>query len=180
MKTFNKLLEEFKQIHTSMGMVEDVKLLYEYATKIRFPRVLELGVLHGNSTRTFACAAYEAGSHITSVDIEQGCLDEVARKLKDDGLAEYVTFVNSDSVKFLMNQPSETWNCIFIDTDHRLTQTLAELFVGHDKLVEGGYMFMHDTNMGEVVTSIEFYKKQFEPTIHRHFDTPAGLDLIIK
>jgi predicted O-methyltransferase YrrM len=180
MKTFKELLEEFKVVHVSLGMLEDVKLLYDYATGMKFQRILEFGVLHGNSTRTFASAAsVTQNCHITSVDVEQGCIDEVSRKLKDDNLEKYVTFHKDNSIDFLLHQPNGAWDCIFIDTDHRFVQTVAELFLAGLKVKQtNGFIFMHDTNMGEVAQAIELFKS-YVPCGHKHFNTPAGLDVII-
>jgi predicted O-methyltransferase YrrM len=180
MKTFDELLKEFSTLHESIGMLEDVKILYKYVTEKKFKNVLELGILHGNTCRTFACAAATLpDTHITSVDIEQGCVDVCKEKITHDGTYNYVTFYQSDSVKFLNNQPYYSFDCIFIDTDHRLTQTLAELFLaGTRVLQDGGHIFMHDTGMLEVQQAIDLFK-HYRLIEHTRFQTPAGLDLIV-
>ncbi len=180
MTTFDKLLAEFSQLHEAIGMLEDVKILYQYVVENKFRNVLELGTLHGNSCRTFACAASTLpNTYITSIDIEKGCLDECLEKLKKDGTERFVTFKHKDSVKFLQEQQDNFWDCIFIDTDHRLIQTIAEIFLAGTKVKQnGGYIFMHDTGMLEVRQAIELLQK-YRKVEHERFNTPAGLDLII-
>ncbi len=180
MKTFNELLAEFSTLHESIGMLEDVKILYQYITENKFKNILEIGILHGNTCRTFACAAsILPDTCITSVDIEQGCIDVCREKIEHDGTDKYVKFYCSDSVKFLNQQPFFNYDCIFIDTDHRLTQTIAEIFLAGTRVLQnGGCIFMHDTGMLEVQQAIDLFK-YYKFIKHVHFQTPAGLDLII-
>jgi len=179
MKDWNELLSELGTLHESIGMFEDLKIFYEYTLKYKYNNILEIGILHGNSNRTFACAASVLpNTKITSVDIEQGCINECYAKLKNDGFEQYVTYVKSDSVKFLHQSNDNYWDCIFIDTDHRLTQTLAEIFLAGLKAKQnGGHIFMHDTGMQEVRDAIEVFKK-YKKYKHTRFQTNAGLDLL--
>lgn len=174
----NDLIKEFENIHESKGMVEDIKILYKYAIENQYKNILELGILHGNSTKTFALAASKIpGCLFTSVDIEEYCIEEMKQKLKVYGLEKYVNFVNSDSVKFMESQPDKTYDCIFIDTSHSLNQTIAELFVAALKVQPGGHIFMHDTAMPEICRAIEIFK-QYTKLDFWNFSTPAGLGLI--
>ncbi len=180
MKNFNELLLEFDSLHEAKGMLEDVKILYDYTITRGFQNILELGVMHGNSTRTFACAASNLpNTHVTSVDIEEQCCDEVSQRLQSDGLASFVTFVTSDSIEFLNKQPDDFYDCIFIDTTHEFKQTLCELFLASFKVKQHkGYIFMHDVAMPQVVTAIEAFMKCDPNCTFEKFSTPAGLGLV--
>ena len=179
MKTWNELLAEFSILHESIGMLEDLKVFHQYTTTKQYQNILELGILHGNSNRTFAFAASKLpNTYLTAVDIEQGCIDQCAAKTTNDGTRQYVTYIKSDSVKFLHQSNDNYWDCIFIDTDHRLTQTLAEIFLAGLKAKQnGGHIFMHDTGMQEVRDAIEVFKK-YKKYKHTRFQTNAGLDLL--
>jgi predicted O-methyltransferase YrrM len=180
MNNFINLIKELETLHSAKGMIGDLHCFYTYTKERNFKNVLEFGVLHGNSTRTWACAASELpDTHITSVDIEQGCLDETLEKLKNDGLDKYVTLIKSNSVDFLKVQPDDYYDCIFIDTDHRYAQTVTELFLAAKKVKQkGGFIFMHDTCMPEVREAIGLFKS-YMPIKHYMLDTPAGLDILI-
>jgi predicted O-methyltransferase YrrM len=179
MININDLIEEFENNHESKGMVEDCKILYRYAIENQYKNILELGILHANSTKVFALAAFQIPNcRFTSLDIEQYCIDEAKQRLQVYGLESFANFVNLDSVKFLETQPDGSYDCIFIDTNHELKQSLAELFLS--ALKSNKHIFLHDTSMPGVMKSIETLRK-FEPQYEiMNFPTPSGLGLVIK
>src|SRR4030067_2304146 len=176
MITFNELLKEFEVLHESIGMLPDVKLLHDYVKNNNLKEILELGILHGNSSRTFAVAASEINGHLTSVDIEQTCLDDVLQRLKKDGTENFVTLIEGDSIKFLLKQPDKKYDCIFIDTNHLFRQTIAEIAVAMLKINENGYLFLHDTNQEGVSQAITIFMKYASDRISfNNHQTNAGL-----
>lgn len=181
MKNINELLEEYKNVHLSMGMLDDVKFMHKFATENKFMNILELGILHGNSTRAFAIACSETGGHLTSVDIEPACIDEVYQKIKDDGTLDFVTFKTADSIDFLYHQPDGYWDCIFIDTSHLLLQTIGEIFLAAQKVKQnGGYLLLHDTNQEGVDRALKLFLQYNSKcvTFQNHY-TNAGLGVIV-
>lgn len=179
MITFNELLKEFESLHESIGMLPDVKLLHDYVVNNKLTEILELGILHGNSSRTFAVAASEIGGHVMSVDIEKACIDDVSQRLKKDGTENFVTFVESDSIKFLLKTPDLTYDCIFIDTNHLYRQSIAEISVAMQKIEKDGYLFLHDTNQEGVAQAITIFMKYVSDKISfTNHQTNAGLGVM--
>lgn len=179
MITFNELLKEFEGLHESIGMLPDVKLLYDYVKNNNLKEILELGILHGNSSRTFAISASEIGGHVTSVDIEQSCIDEVSQRLKKDGTENFVTFIESDSIKYLLKQPDEKYDCIFIDTNHLFRQSISEIAVALLKIKKNGFLFLHDTNQEGVVQAITIFMKYASDKVSfTNHPTNAGLGVM--
>lgn len=176
---FNELLKEFESLHESIGMLPDVKLLHDYVKNNNLKKILELGILHGNSSRTFAVAASEIGGHVTSVDIEQSCLDEVLQRLKKDGTENFVTLIQNDSIKFLLKQSDEWYDCIFVDTNHLFRQTIAEISVALQKIKKSGFLFLHDTNQEGVNQAITvFMNYASNNVIFTNHQTNAGLGVM--
>ena len=181
MNTIENLIKEYNDSFESRGMSLDALTLHNFVVTRKLKNILEFGVLHGSTTRALALAASKVvGSNYVSVDIENQCLVEAKEKLINDGTDKYVTFVCSDSIKYLSGQPANYWDLIFIDTDHHLKQTLTELFLaGITVKQNGGLIFLHDASMPEVMQAInifEFYNKgKCSSTIFR---TESGLVLI--
>lgn len=174
------LLSEFETQHESRGMIDDLKLLYNSTVENKYKNILELGVLHGNSTRVFALAAsILKNCNITSVDIEEGCCKEAYEKLKQYELEKYVKFVTSDSVEFLLDQDDDFFDCIFIDTSHTYKQTIVELFLAGLKVKQdGGHIFLHDVHMPNVSSAIELFMSYNKHLKYIKYHTPAGLEFI--
>jgi predicted O-methyltransferase YrrM len=160
MKTIEELLKEYLESYESKGMVNDAKILHDYVSERQLKNVLEFGVLHGSTTRALAIAASKVPEcNYVSVDIEQGCIDEATRKLKEDGTENFVKFVCSDSIKFLQEQTPDFWDFIFIDTDHTIKQTIAELFMAGVCIKQkNGYIFMHDAHMDGVKNTASLFR----------------------
>lgn len=178
MKAIDELIKEYLESYESKGMWNDSKILHDYVVERKLKNILEFGVLHGSTTRALAIAASKIeDSNYVSVDIEQGCIDEASAKLEEDGTLKYVKFVCSDSIKFLQSQPYNRWDLIFIDTDHTLRQTVAELFLAASRIKkDNGYVFMHDAHMDGVRQAGELFKfynaERFED---QYFQTDSGM-----
>ena len=108
------------------------------------PKIIELGLLHGDSTTAFLAAAELAGGHVWSVDIDSGCLFLKRDPQPDPGLW---TFVHSDSRAgdAITGTPDDA-HVVLIDSSHEYAQTCDELRIYLDKLRSGGMMLMHDVD----------------------------------
>jgi predicted O-methyltransferase YrrM len=178
MKTIDELIKEYLESYESRGMWQDAKILHDYVVERKLTNILEFGILHGSTTRALAIAASKIeDSNYVSVDIEQGCIDEASAKLTDDDTRRYVNFVCSDSIKFLQAQPYNKWDLIFIDTDHTLRQTIAELFLAASRIkTQDGYIFMHDAHMDGVRQAADLFRfynaEKFEMN---YYQTDSGM-----
>lgn len=181
MVDIHTLLSEFETQHESRGMIDDLRLLYNSTLENKYKNILELGILHGNSTRIFALAAKNLKKcKVTSVDIEEGCCKEVYEKLKQYNLEKYIEFVTSDSIEFLLDQPDNSFDCIFLDTSHTFKQTVVELFLCGIKIKQnGGHIFLHDIHMPGVSSAIDLFLSYNPHVEYRKYNTPAGLGFIV-
>lgn len=117
---------------------ECIALLFWYG--LQAPKILELGVHLGWSTRAFLLACQMTGGHLWSVDVNP-CL--FARKAVELlGLEEFWTFAQADDLEFAKSW-KEPVDLIFIDTSHGLVQTWKELeaYAPFAK----GVILLHDT-----------------------------------
>lgn len=175
------LIKEYNESYESRGMTLDAHTMYNFIIDRNLKKVLEIGVLHGSTTRFFALAVSQLkDASLTSVDIENQCLEEAKQKLESDGTLTGVNFVCSDSVKFLSDQPFNSWDLIFIDTDHTLKQTIAEVFLaGLVAKQDGGHIFLHDATMPDVIAAIRVFSEYNKGTCSMTaFKTESGLVLI--
>jgi predicted O-methyltransferase YrrM len=102
-------------------------------------QVIELGVRGGNSTAAFLAAVGDEG-HVWSVDIVD---PQVPPEWYDSGRW---TFTLGDDLAVAGDAPAEV-DVVFIDTSHHYNQTMAELNAYTLKLVAGGVVLLHDTEL---------------------------------
>lgn len=106
--------------------------------------VLELGVRAGISTTALLAGVEAHGGHVWSVD-------------RDDCRAVWSrhpawTFVQADSLDIRAIGAATNWDvlqpldCLFIDTEHTETRTLAELQTWGPYVRKGGVILLHDTD----------------------------------
>lgn len=120
--------------------------LHETTLSYKEPAVLELGVRTANSTVTFLSAMEEAGGRLVSCDISDPEVDgKLMTRLLDSGRWE---FARCDSLD--LGTSGIAFDVIFIDTDHALYQTYAELRKFWSWLKPGGKMLLHDTEWGHI------------------------------
>lgn len=108
--------------------------LYDYARG----NVLELGVRAGISTTALLAGVEAHGGHVWSVD-------------RDDCGAVWAghpawTFIQADSLDETRIALHPTIDCLFIDTEHTETRTLAELQTWGRYVRPGGAILLHDTD----------------------------------
>lgn len=123
-----------------------VETLFTYAYYSK--KILELGVMGGNSTRVMLLACKYGGGHLWSMDkcipsIET-IVDATRVQIKGLGLDKYWTFICTDSMKYIPEW-KEKVDMIFIDSDHGFKVTLQELEGYTPYLEKNGVVFLHDT-----------------------------------
>ncbi len=111
------------------------------------PKIIELGLLIGDSTTAFLAAAELAGGHVWSVDINPDCLFLKHDPQPDPGLW---TFVGADSrsPEAVAATPDDA-HIVLIDSSHLYDQSCDELRIYLDKLRSGGMMLLHDVDNPE-------------------------------
>ena len=121
----------------------EVPLAYAETIRVKARKIIDLGVHHGLSTRTFLIAAIETDGHVWSVDI-QDC--PVARKFINSwGLGNRWTFKVMDSLDFIKTWQNGPVDIVHIDTSHAYEQTLKELEAYAPIVRPGGLILLHDT-----------------------------------
>ena len=135
---------------------EHLKLLYKIVAESRATRIVELGTRGGNSTCALLVGAAETGGHVISVDYGKGdeytgdptawkALAETSSAIVDKlGLADFWTLVVKDDLEFA-KQYHDQIEVLFIDTSHSYDQTKKELEAWGSKVVNGGFIIIHDT-----------------------------------
>jgi predicted O-methyltransferase YrrM len=117
-------------------IVDHLPYLYDQA---QGKQIIELGVRGGNSTAAFL-AAIEDGGHLWSVDILDPQIPADWYKF------DRWTFRLGDDLELAGSLP-DAIDVVFIDTSHHYNHTMAELNAYTTKLVAGGVVLLHDTEL---------------------------------
>jgi len=126
----------------------------------KHPRVLELGVYKGNSTKAFLLAVGERNGTMTSVDIEE--CNEIRESAKIyDGIW---TFYQGNDLTLGF---TTKYDLIFLDTNHQYEHTKKELEKFIPMVKKGGYFVLHDTNN-------VLYKKDINRAVDEYFKDKTG------
>lgn len=135
----------------------DRRALYHLVRRLDPRRVLEVGTHIGAST-LYIARALRANGHdgrITTVDIsdvnhpERGAWRAVGQRktprefTEELGVAERVTFVVADSVRWLA-QATEQFDLIFLDGDHSSRAVYQEVSHSLRRLTPNGTILLHD------------------------------------
>lgn len=124
--------------HRNLAQPSDIQhhlpLLYSLARG----NVLELGTRTGVSTSALLAGVGVRGGHVWSVDIDPNCA-RVA-----EGHPQW-SFIESDSRdEELPRQVPTPIDLLFIDTEHRVDVTSAELALWAPYMAPGGAILLHD------------------------------------
>ena len=157
MKSRNEFLSYLRgKAQTPSDINEHLDLLYSLVAETNAQKIVELGTRGGNSTCALVIGAAETGGHVTSIDHGKGAeypregptLDYLAEAsaiiTERLGLGQYWTLVVKDDLEFAREYNDEI-DVLLIDTSHSYEQTRKELEVWGDKVVDGGFIVMHDT-----------------------------------
>lgn len=113
-------------------------------TVARYPtaRVLELGVRWGTSTAALLPAVEAVGGHLWSVDIVTPSVPEWWA-----GTGLWTLTVGNDLDPDIAGQQPAEVEVLFLDTSHVFEQTIAELRLYVPRVVAGGTVLCHDTEL---------------------------------
>lgn len=138
-----QLLAEY-QARTSVWCDIQGHLVELYDTVRSYPRarVLELGVRWGTSTSALLAAVAQVEGHLWSVDI---ATPAVPGWWAGTGLWT-LTVGNDTDPEVARQQPDEV-DVLFIDTSHVYEQMLDELALYVPRVVPGGVVLCHDTEL---------------------------------
>lgn len=108
--------------------------------------VLELGVRAGISTAALLAGVEQHGGHVWSVD-------------RDDCSPVWTshpqwTFLQADSLDEARIAVPNVLDCVFIDTEHTETRTIAELELWGPRVGPGGVILLHDTDDGSTYPGV--------------------------
>jgi len=187
-----ELLEYLSErIRTKSDINEHLQLLYQMVNETGVRNIVELGTRSGNSTCAFVIAASGNDGNVVSVDNGvgeeftkisvwdelAGCAAFINAKLE---LSDYWTLVINDDIEFAKEYIEEI-DLLFIDTLHSYQQTKKELEVWGDKVVEGGFIVLHDTvSFPEQLTAIWEYIDEHPESDYVEHKNCNGLGVIIK
>jgi predicted O-methyltransferase YrrM len=103
---------------------------------------VEIGILHGKSTAWMAEAIKDSNKNIDFYAIDNSIstyLNENLEPVKD-----YVTILESDSVKASENFKDKSLDFVFIDGDHTYDGVINDLKAWDKKIKDGGTIAGHD------------------------------------
>lgn len=127
--------------------------------------VLELGVRAGVSTSALLAGVEAHGGHVWSVDRDD-CAPVFA------GHPQW-TFIQADSLDDTFYVPTAL-DCIFIDTEHTETRTLAELQMWGPRVKPGGVILLHDTDDDSTYPGVRKAIEAYCLPIDRRFEYHDG------
>lgn len=129
---------------TLQGYDYQRNLMFVLPIALRAKIVVETGLAQGESTIIFLKALKLIGGHLFTYDIVDS--PTAREKIAREGLDEYWTFRQMDSV-----QGAKLWNdglidLLYLDSDHSKQHVLNELNAWHKHLKDTAIILIHDTN----------------------------------
>lgn len=165
-----ELMARYGRCRTDRASDIAAHLPFLFETVRRFPgaRVAELGTRTGQSTTALLAAANLAGGHVWSVDC--GPVD-VPPSWAGTGLWSFLAAgdLSPAAGEFI----PDDLDVLFIDTSHHYGHTLAELCAHGPRVVPGGVILMHDTELTR--EQIGAYEGTLPPG-GQHLPVAAALD----
>jgi predicted O-methyltransferase YrrM len=124
---------------------EDVLKLYELASLTHGP-ILEIGSYQGKSSVVLATALERRGrpGRMISVDIDPEALASARARIRDQGLAARVSFVQGTSRALTRAVPGLRPSLVFVDGDHSEAGVRRDLAVLESRVPDGGLLLFHD------------------------------------
>ena len=117
---------------------------------------------------------------VLSVDINQEKSNNVAQKIKNEGLEDYVMFAVQDDIEFLRKNSHNPIDFVFLDTSHEYEHTLAEITMLAPRITSKGYFFLHDSRYNEVWLALQDFFKINNQFMYLDYTSPAGLGLLMR
>lgn len=122
------------------------------------PVIIELGVRAGVSTIAWLFGIERFGGHLFSVDGAPPCLDtdgsdllgQYMNEKRDLSVRPFWTFIKGwDNEQWVLDSLPAAAHIIFVDTNHTYEMTMDELETYYPRVIPGGCMLFHDTNIVE-------------------------------
>ena len=186
------LLALSERAKTKSDINEHLELLYRMVAEIGVQRIVELGARGGNSTVALVIGANETGGHVVSVDHGKGAgyageqptweaLTEASATITDKlGLGSYWTLVVKDDLEFA-KEYHDMIELLMIDTDHSYDQLKKELASWGTKVIDGGFIVIHDTvSFPEMNKAIWEFLDEHPSSDYVEHKNCNGLGIIIK
>jgi len=100
------VLEEVEQVR--VGFLKYTRKAFLKLPRLENPRILDIGC--GSGVPTIELAKL-SGGEVTGIDVDQSCLDEFNRKIKEENLTDRVKALNLSLSE--MNFPDETFDVVW-------------------------------------------------------------------
>jgi len=128
-----------------------------YAICKKCKNFLEIGQLHGVSTRLFGLMAKENNGKVVSIDPKP--YDHNENDFKMLGVSDYIQTIKESTPWINLKQNWE-FDAIFIDGDHSFITVLVDYHCFNYYLKQSGFIAFHDTGIREVSDAIYEIKKR--------------------
>lgn len=188
-KLFNYLIDRAK---AQTDIAAHLSLFCELVIGTNAQKIVELGTRRGDSTVALLVGAAQTGGYVVSVDhgrgspysFEQstwGALQETSRVIREDlGLGSFWRLIVKDDLE-LAAQYDDEIDILLIDTVHSYDQTKNELERWGDKVVDGGYILVHDVvSYPEQRKAIWEFLDRNLPSDYVEYRESNGLGIIMK
>jgi ubiquinone/menaquinone biosynthesis C-methylase UbiE len=130
------VLEELEQVRA--GFLKYTKKAFQKIPCLKEPQILDIGC--GSGVPALELAKLSDGT-ITGIDIDQSCVDEFNRKIKQEGLANRVQALNLAFSE--LNFPDETFDALWSEGVIDGIDFEGELTTWYRLLKHGGYLVVH-------------------------------------
>ena len=130
------VLEEIEQIRA--GFLKYTRKAFLRLPRLEKPRILDIGC--GSGVPTIELAKLSDGE-VTGIDTDQSCLDELNRKIKEEGLSDRVKAINLSL--FEMKFAGETFDVVWSEGVIGTIEFETSLKEWRRLLKHNGYLVIH-------------------------------------
>ena len=130
------VLEEIEQVRA--GFLKYTRKAFLRLPRLERPRILDVGC--GSGVPTLELAKLSDGE-VIGIDIDQSCIDEFNRKIKEEALSKRVKAINLSLSE--MKFPDETFDVVWSEGVIRNIGFERSLKEWHRLLKQNGYLVIH-------------------------------------
>jgi len=130
------VLEEIEQIRAAF--LKYTRAAFMRLPQLENPRILDIGC--GSGVPTIELAKL-SGGEVTGIDIDQSCIDEFNRKIKEQNLSNRVKAINIS--QFEMKFPAETFDVVWSEGVIGTIEFERSLKEWRRLLKHNGYLVIH-------------------------------------